>query len=205
MAAICGTLPVMQAVMQIDDLSRARVLLHPKRVEILDLLRERGTCTELARQLGTSAQNANNHVKALLRAGFVRVVEKRKKRNMTESVYQACSKAYWLSPKLTRRMGDDGSELEDRMSLHNLIAMSERLQEDAAALLSSVDEHEVPSLGVTADITLTTPEEREAFSRDFLRAMHGLLEKYQGTGPNEHSYTTMLVCYPAVCKESEGE
>ena len=195
----------MQAVMQIDELSRARVLLHPKRVEILDLLRERGTCTELARQLGTSAQNANNHVKALLRAGFVRVVEKRQKRNMTESVYQACSKAYWLSPKLTRRMGDDGSELSDRMSLHNLIAMSERLQEDAAALLSRVDEHEVPSLGVTADITLKTPEEREAFSRDFLRAMHRLLEKYQGAGPNEHSYTAMLVCYPAVEKESEAE
>ena len=69
------------------------MLLHPKRVEILGILRERGTCTELARQLGTSAQNANNHVKALLRAGFVRVVERRKKRNLTESVYQACSKA----------------------------------------------------------------------------------------------------------------
>lgn len=187
--------------MQIDDLARARVLLQPRRVQILELLRERGTCTELARQLGTSAQNANGHVKALLRAGLVRVVERRKKRNMTESVYQACSKAYWLSPKLTRRMGDDGSELRDRLSLHNLLAMSERLQEDAAALLSEVDEHEVPSLGVTAEITLKTPEQRDAFSRDFLRAMHRLLEKYQGTGPNEHSYTAMLVCYPAVEKE----
>jgi DNA-binding transcriptional ArsR family regulator len=187
--------------MQIAELARARVLLHPKRVEILDLLRERGTCTELARQLGTSAQNANGHVKELLRAGFVRVVETRQKRNMTETVYEACSKAYWLSPRLTRRMGDDGNELRDRMSLHNLIAMSERLQEDAAALLGRVDEHEVPSIGVTAEITLRTPAERDAFSRDFLRAMHRLLEKYQGAGPNAHSYTAMLVCYPSVEKE----
>lgn len=195
----------MQAVMQIDDLARARVLLHPKRVEILDLLRERGTCTELAREIGTSAQNANNHVKALLRAGFVRVVERRRKRNMTESVYEACSKAYWLSPRLTRRLGPDGGELRDRMSLHNLIAMSERLQDDAATLLDAVDEHEVPSLGVTAEITLKSAEEREAFSRDFLRAMHRLLEKYQGTGSDEQAYTAMLVCYPRVADPDGGQ
>ena len=82
------------------------------------------------------------------------------------------------APRLTRRLGPDGGELRDRMSLHNLIAMSERLQDDAATLLDAVDEHEVPSLGVTAEITLKSAEEREAFSRDFLRAMHTLLEKY---------------------------
>ncbi len=188
----------MQALMHIDQLEQARVLLSPIRVEILDMLRERGTCTEMARRLQTSPQRTNNHVKELLRAGFVEIVEKRPKRNMIETVYQARAKTYWLSPRLTRRLGEDGTELRDRMSLHNLITMSEQLQEDVAILLDRVDAHEVPSLGVTADVTLRTEKEREAFARDYLKAMHAVLEKYQGTGPNEYSYTAMLVCYPAV-------
>lgn len=188
----------MQALMQIDDLQKARVLLNPMRLEILDMLRERGTCTELAKRLSTSAQRANNHVKELLRAGFVEIVEKRPKRNMIESVYQARAKAYWLSPRLTRRMGDDATELRDRMSLHNLITMSERLQEDAATLLNVVDDSVVPSFGVTAEITLRTEEDREAFAKDYLKVMHLLLERYQGKGSAEHSFTAMVVCYPSV-------
>ena len=83
----------MQALMHIDQLEQARVLLSPIRVEILDMLRERGTCTEMARRLQTSPQRTNNHVKELLRAGFVEIVEKRPKRNMIETVYlaRACS------------------------------------------------------------------------------------------------------------------
>ena len=82
----------MQALMHIDQLKQARVLLSPIRVEILDMLRERGTCTEMARRLQTSPQRTNNHVKELLRAGFVEIVEKRPKRNMIETVYQARAK-----------------------------------------------------------------------------------------------------------------
>ena len=192
----------MQTLMQIDDLGSARVLLNPMRIEILDMLRERGTCAELAKQLTMSAQRANNHVKELLRVGLVEIVETRPKRNMTESVYQASAKTYWLSPRLTQGMGDDATILRDRMSLHNLISMSERLQHDAAALLNEVDESDVPSFGLTAEITLRSEADRQAFAKDYLKVMHLLIERYQGRGNKKHNYTAMVICYPAVEQDS---
>lgn len=195
----------MQTLMQIDNLESARVLLNPMRIEILDILRDRGTCTEIAKELSTSAQRANNHVKELLRVGLVDIVETRPKRNMIESVYQASAKSYWLSPRLTQRMGDDATPLRDRMSLHNLISMSERLQHDAAALLNEVDESEVPSFGLTAEVTLRTEADRQAFAKDYLKVMHLLIEKYQGRGKKKHSYTAMVICYPAVEQDAAGD
>jgi hypothetical protein len=89
------------------------------------------------------------------------------------------------------------------MSLHNLITLSEELQEDAAALLSVVDESEVPSFGLSAEITLRSEEDRQAFAKDYLKAMQQL-ERYEGRGRRKHKYTAMVACYPTVADRVEN-
>jgi DNA-binding transcriptional ArsR family regulator len=179
---------------QIDDLRQAKALLHPWRVAILGRLREPKTCLELAEALGVSQQRVNNYVKELLRAGLVEKVASRQKRNVLEAVYHAVGRRYWLSPRLAE---DQSAEVaHDGQALHNLLQLSERLQDDASRLFERLASERVPSIGLTAEVTLRTDEERAAFAKDLVSALHGVLEKYQSGGRRADAYTAMVVCYP---------
>ena len=192
----------MKQVHQINNINQAKTLMNPTRVTILNLLDEPRTCKELSDELSISQQRVNNNIKELLKAKLIKKVKTRKKRNMMEGVYQAISLVYWFSPELSR--DKKIKQLQDQESLHNLLVMSERLQKDASNLLGySSTKEDVPSIGVTADVVLKTEKEREAFTRDFLKAMHDVLEKYQGVGKKNEEYTAMIVCYPTVSKEKE--
>lgn len=182
----------------ISSLDQARVLLNPIRVEILEILTTPGTCLDVAGKLNMSQQRVNNNVKEMLKSGLLRLVDQRAKRNMIESVYQSVGKRFWLSPELAHPQDAEIKAVRERLSLHNLLVMAERLHRDAGALLDTTDAMEVPSIGVTTEIVLRSETEREAFAKDFLKAMHAVLEKYQGAGSQEEHYTAMIVCYPAV-------
>ena len=189
----------MKELHQIKDLHQAKALLNPLRVAMLHLLHEPKTCLELAEALELSQQRANNNIKELLKAGLVRKIETRRKRNLIEGVYQAVGKTYWFSPQLAR--AKNAAQFRDQQSLHNLMRLSERLQEDASQLLSRTTGETVPSIGLTADIVLRTDREREDFAKEFLTAIHRVLEKYQGAGKKSESFTAMVACYPSPGKE----
>jgi DNA-binding transcriptional ArsR family regulator len=190
----------MKELHHITQIEQARVLLNPIRIDILDQLRKPTVVSQVASELQMSAQRVNNHVKELLNVNLIEIVSETAKRHLIEKTYQTVAKTYWLSPRLTRKMGLDKQKLEEQLSLHNLLKMSEELQEDAAALLGRVRKSEVPSIGVSAEIRLRSGDERKKFAQDYLRLMHELLEQYQGTGPTKTKYKAMLVCYPLVKK-----
>ncbi len=182
----------------IQRIDEARILLNPIRVAMLEMLQSPLTCLDIARKLKITQQRVNNNIREMQRAGLVRLVENRTKRNFIEGVYQTVSKAFWFSPQLLRSNEADLRKVREQLSLHNLLLMSERLQHDVGQLLDAQGRDEVPSIGVTADIVLRSEEERQAFTKDFLTALHSVLEKYQGSSSPEQRYTAMIICYPEV-------
>ena len=78
--------------------------MKPRRVEILRLLSEPRTCTELGANLGDSPQKVYYHVKRLQKAGLVDLVQERRVRGITEGIYRATAHTYWLSPEIVGRM-----------------------------------------------------------------------------------------------------
>ena len=57
----------------------------------------------------------------------------------------------------------------------------------------------MPSIGLTAEIVLKGAAEREAFTKDLVAALHGVIERYQPSDEgSEGRFTAMVVCYPAV-------
>lgn len=186
----------MREVAAIDEVERARVLLNPIRIRLVHLLREPRTCNELADALDMTPQRVGNHLKALRDAGLVSIVRTRRVRNLLEATYQAEAKGFWLSPRLMRPDDLSDAEMRDRVSLHNLLATAQEVHEDVVRLLERAEDQEVPSLGLAVEVSLSSQDERERFTRDVLAALRPVVERYQGTGASATAYRLQLVCYP---------
>lgn len=187
----------------IRELRQAPLLLNEIRSALLARLREPASATELARDLGITPQRVNNHLRELEEAGLAVRIGTRTKRNLIEGVWQAVARNYWLDPKLARTGGAPATR--DEVSLHNLLAMAERLQDDAGELLGAAGSQEVPSFGLTAEVTLRGSADRDRFARELTAAIEGVVARYRADGNGEaESFTAMLVCYPSVAAK-EGQ
>ena len=80
---------VIRDVMHLEQLEQAEALFKPQRIEVLRRLAEPHTCGEVAEQLGQTPQRVYYHVKRLVEAGLVTLVEERKVRGVHEGIYQA--------------------------------------------------------------------------------------------------------------------
>ena len=192
----------MRELVPIRELSTAKVLLNPIRIELVRRLREPRTCGELASELGLTPQRVGNHLKALRDAGLVTVTAQRRVRNLIEATYQAAGKAYWLSPRLLREE-PTGRELADQLSLHNLLVTAEIITEDVALLLDRTADEEVPSLGLTIEISLASAADREAFAADLLTALRPVVERYS-TDDGKQRFKLQIVAYPDPDAQSES-
>ncbi|MEV5448219.1 helix-turn-helix domain-containing protein, partial [Streptomyces sp. NPDC052644] len=95
----------MRDVLYLEQIEQAETLLKPQRVDVLRQLAEPRTCTEVAARLEQSPQRVYYHVKQLAAAGLVKQVASRKVRGISEGIWQAVARSYWLSPRLVGRIG----------------------------------------------------------------------------------------------------
>jgi len=145
----------------------------------------------------------NNHLNSLLAAKLICIIAETRKKHLIEKTYQAVAKKFWLSSTLTLKNETDRSKLKSKLSLHNLLIMSEKLQNDAANLLNVKSADNIPSIGVTANITFKSSNDQKNFTKEYLNIMHNLLEKYNAGTGSEKSFTAMLVCYPKIYLKKE--
>jgi DNA-binding transcriptional ArsR family regulator len=97
-----------QDVLVIEDLDTLRVMTHPTRVAILELLTEPRPVGKLAEALGVPRTRLYHHVELLQAKGLVEKVAERRVRGMVEATYAATAKTYRPSERL---LGDaDGAE-----------------------------------------------------------------------------------------------
>jgi DNA-binding transcriptional ArsR family regulator len=179
----------MQDVAYLERLEQAQTLLKPRRIEILRLLAEPRTCTQVAGELGDSPQKVYYHVKRLQEAGLVELVDERRVRGINEGIYRAVAGSYWLSPQLVGTIGR--RRAQDELSLGYLLDLAEELQADLARL--AVTRSELPSLGISGEVRLG-PEQRSAFLADLREALQSVMTRYGGEeGP---AFRIALACYP---------
>ena len=194
----------MDDVLFVDQVDQAAALLKPARVDLLRMMGEPTTCTELARRVEQSPQRVYYHVKALEEAGLVERVEERRVRGIVEGVYRARARSYWLSPRLVGRLGR--RQAAEEISLGYLISLAEEVQEDVARLARERRD-DIPSLGLSAHVELGDPGRREEFMKDVQSAFQALAEKYGARSRPEPSetYRLALACYPTppIVKEKE--
>ena len=187
----------MRDVLYLEQIEQAEALLKPQRVEVLRQLAEPRTCTEVAARLEQTPQRVYYHVKQLVAAGLVERVSERKVRGITEGIYQAAARSYWLSPRLVGRIGL--RRARDELSLGHLLDLAERVQADIAALDRT--RPELPSLGVSGEIRVR-PEQRQLFFDELKTTLQDLFSRYGGAEGD--AFRLAVACYPNH-PDQEGE
>jgi hypothetical protein len=111
-------------------------------------------------------------------------------RGITEGVYRAVARSFWVSPANTGRLGEPRSR-EALLGLGFLLELSENMQRDLALLAAGPPT--LPSFGIAGDIRLA-PEDGAAFVAELQRAFGEVLERYGGG--EGHAFRLALACYP---------
>jgi DNA-binding transcriptional ArsR family regulator len=187
----------------LDRIDQAEALLKPQRVDVLRQLAEPRSCNEVAARLDQTPQWVYYHVKRLVSAGLVTQVSERRVRGISEGVYEATARSYWLSPRLVGRIGTRSTR--DELSLGHLLDLMEDVQADVATLAEAAGSPAapaLPSLGVSGDIRVP-PEQRAAFMADLRAALQDLFTRYGGDDGD--AFKIALACYPTYPKEAPGE
>lgn len=179
----------MRDVLYLEQIEQAEALLKPQRIDVLRRLAEPKSCTEVAAELGQSPQRVYYHVKRLVEAGLVAQVADRQVRGITEGIYQAEARSYWLSPRLVGRIGL--RKAQDELSLGYLLDLMEEVQADIGGLDRTAPE--LPSIGVSSEVHIR-PEKRKEFLDDLQSTLQDLFTRYGGAEGD--AFKLVVACYP---------
>jgi DNA-binding transcriptional ArsR family regulator len=180
----------------IRDAEGLQALSHPTRVEMLEALREPASAAAVARQIGQPRQRVNYHLKALEEARLVEPIGSRRNGNFVETLYRAVARTFVVAPEVAWTSGRREEALRAQHALETLVALGERLQQDAAELLdrAAFDGEEIPSAAVSADVRFASTEDRAAFMRAYLESTRELLDEYGARRGD--AYRVVLAAHP---------
>jgi DNA-binding transcriptional ArsR family regulator len=170
----------MEAVQVISEKERAQTLLQGDRSQLLARLREPGSATTLAKDLGIPRQKVNYHLRELEKAGLVELVEERRARNCLERVVQATARVYVISPEILDELGESRDEQRDTFSADYLIAGAARTIQELGALQAAAKgvKKRLATLSLESDVRFASAADRNAFSEELTTLVAQLIAKY---------------------------
>ncbi|MGZ8830864.1 MAG: ArsR/SmtB family transcription factor [Thermoanaerobaculia bacterium] len=184
----------------VDATERTGALLHPMRLRILDALREPGSATTVARQLGTTRQKVNYHLRELEKAGFLEEVEQRRSGNCMERIVRATATHYLISPEVLGRLAADPDRVEDRFSSTYLIALASQAIRDIAAAQQATagSKKRVATMSLQADVRFAGAAARASFAAELANAVARLVAKYHDQkADGGRTFRLIVGAYPA--------
>lgn len=174
----------------LDDPAVATAALDPLRSRLLDRLRQPGSASSVASDLGETRQKVNYHLRTLERLGLVRQVGTRQRRGLTERLVEASAGGYVVSPAA---LGDAAADptRTDRLSSAYLIAVAARLVREVGQLASAADRAGKPlaTLTIDTEVRFASAHDRAAFTAELADAVATLAARYHddaATGGRSH-------------------
>ena len=188
----------------VDESARAASMLHPMRLRILDALREPGSASTVARQLGMPRQKVNYHLRELEKAGFLEEIEQRRSGNCIERIVRAKATHYLINPEVLGRLAADGASVPDRFSSAYLIALAAGTIRDLAALQhrAAKQKKRVATFALQTDVRFATADDRRQFTEELANAIAKLVAKYHDDETAGGRTTRFIVgAYPGTPKK----
>ena len=193
----------MDDVAVIEDPAAAEVSLDPIRSRLLAELAVPGSATMLAGRIGLPRQKVNYHLRALEQHGLVRLVEERRRGNVTERMMQATAASYVISPTALAAVAPDPARAPDRLSARWLLALSARLVRDVGSLITGADRarRRVATFALDGEVRFASPADRAAFAEELTVAVTDLLGRYHSETGRKHRL--VVAVHPALDSAAE--
>ncbi|MBX3385556.1 MAG: helix-turn-helix transcriptional regulator [Phycisphaeraceae bacterium] len=169
------------SVQSLDTVGSAGVMMDPARLRLVrEVTEEPASATELARRLGLTRQRVNYHLKELEKAGVVREVGRRRKRNCEERLMRATARAYVVSPGVLGDVSPDPARIEDRRSSAYLVAVASKAIGEVSALGAWAERagKRPTTVALEAEIAFASAEDRKAFAEELTTLVAQLVREY---------------------------
>lgn len=162
------------AIQIVQNPEKAAALLQPGRLDLVERLAEPDSAAGLARRLGIPRQKVNYHLRELELAGFVELVEERRKGNCIERVVRATAREFLIAPHAGKSM------VADRFSAAYLVSTAARVIRDLAGLCLRARKagKRVATLTMETEIRFASAESRAAFAEELTALIAHLAAKY---------------------------
>lgn len=162
------------AIQIVQNPEKAAVLLQPGRLDLVERLAEPDSAAGLARRLGIPRQKVNYHLRELELAGFVELVEERRKGNCVERLVRATAREFLIAPHAGKSM------VADRFSAAYLVSTAARVIRDLAGLCLRARKagKRVATLTMETEIRFASAESRAAFAEELTALIAHLAAKY---------------------------
>jgi DNA-binding transcriptional ArsR family regulator len=165
----------------VADPDRAATALGPDRRRLLAALAEApDSATGLAARLGDSRQRLNYHLRELERAGFVELLEERRKGNCVERVMRAKARHWLIDPGALAGLADGPLPPADRFSADYLVALAARAIREVAGLTRKAarSRKRLATLALDAEVRLARPADFPAFAEELGRAVAEVIARH---------------------------
>lgn len=166
-------------ILENDDLG---ALASPFRRQLLDELRETpASASHIARRHDMSRQRVGYHMRELVKAGYLEVVEERQQRGLKEQLYRVRSFAYVHATVHATESIDDDRHQQDRFAWATLLNLMAKGLWDLIKIrrLADARRQRVATLAMETRLRFRNPSERKAFTEELIQAVNAVSEKYQ--------------------------
>jgi DNA-binding transcriptional ArsR family regulator len=165
----------------VADPARAARALSPIRRRALAALAEApDSATGLAARLGTTRQLLNYHLRELEKAGYLELVEERRKGNCVERVMRAKARHWLIDPGALAGLADGPLPPADRFSADYLVALAARAIREVAGLTRKAarSRKRLATLALDAEVRLARPGDFPAFAEELGRAVAEVIARH---------------------------
>ncbi|WP_432889281.1 ArsR/SmtB family transcription factor [Kribbella sp. CA-245084] len=184
----------------VEEPEKVRLALSPIRRQLLELLREPASATQVAATLDLPRQRVNYHLRELEKAGLVELVEERQRRGFTERILRA-SAGLVVDPGV---MGRAFTEIQDQYAAEHLVEVAAGTVRDVARMQSAADAEGKRLLTFTleAEVRFAEPGDVHRFTDALTAAVQQVVEQFDSEGGRP--YRLMAGGHPAP-RRTEGE
>ncbi len=165
----------------LEEPEKVRAALSPLRRQLLDLLQEPASGTQLAATLELPRQRVNYHLRELEKAGLVELVEERQRRGCVERILRATSGSFVVDPAV---MGRAFSKLGDQYAAEHLVEVASGTVRDVARMQSKADASGKRLLTFTleTEVRFAEPGDVHRFTDALTEAVRQVVETFDTEG-----------------------
>ncbi|GAB2654506.1 helix-turn-helix domain-containing protein [Kribbella swartbergensis] len=186
----------------VEEPEKVRLALSPIRRQLLDLLREPSSATQLAAALELPRQRVNYHLRELEKAGLVELVEERQRRGFTERILRASAATLVVDPAV---MGSAFASIQDQYAAEHLVEVAAGTVRDVARMQAKADAagKRLLTFTVEAEVRFAEPGDVHRFTDALTEAIRRTVEEFDTDGGRP--YRLIAGGHPASRRTEDAE